>query len=313
MIHVVGNVAIDTVVRVARFANPGETIIADGAVEDIGGKGSNQAVVIARAGVPVRLVAAIGNDAGGQSVRERLSQEGVITDGLWTWSGPTDRCIIQVDARGENTIVSLIGAAQAFDPLAMTDLAHRVGPGDTLLFQGNLRPDVLRRCLAFARERGATTVLNPSPISAPEDYDWDRVDVAVMNAGEAETLTCEAHVVPAAERLHGAGAKVVVVTMGAAGPYMSTEEQQYGVLHLRPDGAPPPPVVDTTGAGDVFAGALIAARVSGLGWGQALGVASDAASLSVTRPGVLASFPSAVEMAEFIWHQRARSEAPVTP
>jgi ribokinase len=308
MIHVVGNVAIDTVVRVARFANPGETIIADGAVEDMGGKGSNQAVVIARAGVPVRLVAAVGNDAAGRSVRERLSQEGVITDGLWTWSGPTDRCIIQVDARGENTIVSLIGAAQAFDPLAMTDLAQRVTSGDTVLFQGNLRPEVLRRCLAFARERGAVTVLNPSPISAPEDYDWRQVDVAIMNSGESRVLTGEAYAQTAAERLRKAGVKVVVVTLGAPGAYMLSEEGQGIMTGLRSRAAPP--VVDTTGAGDVFAGAFVAAHALEFGWGQALTLASHAASLSVTRSGVLASFPSAAEMGEFVRRQRARSEMP---
>jgi ribokinase len=266
----------------------------------MGGKGSNQAVVIARAGVPVRLVAAVGNDKVGDSVRERLAREGVIADGLWTWSGPTDRCIIQVDARGENTIVSLIGAAQAFDPLAATDLAQRVQPGDTLLFQGNLRPQVLRGCLAFARERGATTVLNPSPISAPEDYDWPLVDVAIMNAGEARVLGGEEHAPDAARRLCSAGATTVVVTLGAAGALAIDRGRQHAAAPRKSVR-----VVDTTGAGDVFAGALVAAQAWGLSWSGALVVAVEAATLSVTRPGVLASFPGAAELAACLARARA--------
>ena len=119
MLHVVGNAAIDTVFRVDRFPLPGETIVATAMVEDIGGKGANQAVVAARAGVPVRLVAAVGDDEAAQRIRAALAIEGVIIDGLTIIPGPTDRSSIYVDATGENTIVSLIGAAQAFDPLAI--------------------------------------------------------------------------------------------------------------------------------------------------------------------------------------------------
>ncbi|MBX6322172.1 MAG: ribokinase [Rhodospirillaceae bacterium] len=303
MIHVVGNVAIDTVVRMARFPAPGETIVADGAAEDMGGKGANQAVLIARAGLPVRLVAAVGRDEAGERVRARLAREGVLIDGLWTWSGPTDRCIVYVDAAGENTIVSLIGAAQAFDPLAATDLAGRVEAGDTLLFQGNLRPAVLRRCLAFARERGAWTVLNPSPVSDPADYAWGLVDLAVVNRGEARARTGEAEPARAAAWLVAAGAGAVAVTLGAAGALLLHHE---GSLS-RP--APRVPVADTTGAGDVFAGVLVAARRRGMDWDAALAAAVEAAALSVTRAGVLASFPTAAELAALIGRTAPRAAA----
>jgi ribokinase len=289
----------------ARFPRPGETIIAGGAEEDMGGKGANQAVVIARAGVPVRLVAAVGSDAAAHAVRARLSREGVAVDGLWTWSGPTDRCVIYVDAHGENTIVSLIGAAQAFDPLAATDLAARVAAGDTLLFQGNLRPDVLRRCLAFARERGAATVLNPSPISAPGDYDWPRVDLAVLNRGEAALLGGHEDAEQAATALVDAGAGTVVVTLGADGALLRRRDERIRLA------APAVEAVDTTGAGDVFAGLLVAGRALGLDWAAALGAAVDGAALAVTRRGVLAAFPTPAEIAACLARGRARGHAEV--
>lgn len=187
MLQVVGNVAIDTVFTVDRFPLPGETIVAAAMVEDIGGKGANQAVVAARAGVPVRLVAAVGDDEAARLIRSALQAEGVLGDGLCTIAGPTDRSSIYVDGRGENTIVSLIGAARTFDPLALGAL-DGLAPGDTVLCQGNLRPEVLTACLAKARQAGARTALNPSPVFPAEGFDWRLADLLVLNRVEVQQI-----------------------------------------------------------------------------------------------------------------------------
>lgn len=290
MIHVIGNAAIDTIIRLERLPLPGETVIAEGAAEDLGGKGANQAVMIARCGLPVRLVAAIGDDAQGRRIRDNLAMENVMTDGLWSWPGPTDRCSIYVDRHGENTIVSLIGAAQAFDPLVSTAAADWIQDGDHVLFQGNLRSDVLRRCLGLARSKGAVTVLNPSPISGSSGYEWGHVDIAVMNRGEAEILGGSKLPREAAERLLGLGAGRVVVTLGSEGAMLLGQGED---VALR---APSIEPVDSTGAGDVLCGTLVAALAKGLSWSLALRVAVEAAACKVTRPGVFASFPSRVEL-----------------
>ena len=120
MIHVIGNAAVDSVIRVERFPRPGETIVALGASEDLGGKGANQATAAARCGAPVRLVAPIGDDALGERIRSSLAREGVETDGSTTSPYGTDRCVITVDRHGENTILSLIDAARHFDPITET-------------------------------------------------------------------------------------------------------------------------------------------------------------------------------------------------
>src|SRR5271157_5021570 len=126
MIHVVGNAAVDTVIRVDRFPQPGETIIARGASDDLGGKGANQTIVIARCGEDVRLVAAVGADAAGERIRQNLTAERVGIDGLRMWSGASDRCVIYVDRGGKNTIVSVIDAALNFDPIAANALERRI-------------------------------------------------------------------------------------------------------------------------------------------------------------------------------------------
>jgi ribokinase len=289
MIHVIGNAAIDSVIRVDRFPRPGETIVALGASEDLGGKGANQAVAAARCAAHVRLVAAIGADAHGGRIRCNLAVEGVLTDGLAISSYGTDRCVITVDDRGENTILSLIDAARHFNPIAETSVARWITPGDWVVMQGNLRPQVTRDCLALAKSKGAATALNPSPTYTARDYDWTLVDLVVVNRGEASELA-NGGAEDAARMLCEKGAGAVVLTLGAQGVAFFSADDAFRIA------APKVTAIDAVGAGDVFCGVLIATRTLGLGWREAVTGATEAASASVTRMGVLASFPSRAEM-----------------
>jgi ribokinase len=293
MIHVIGNAAVDSVIRVDRFPRPGETIVALGASEDLGGKGANQTIVAARCGAPVRLVAPIGDDGLGERIRSSLAREGVHTDGVTNSPYGTDRCVITVDRHGENTILSLIDAARHFDPIAETRIAEWVTPGDFVVMQGNLRGSVTRDCLALARSKGATTVLNPSPTYAAQDYDWTLVDLVLVNRGEATELAGDG-AEEAARQLCKKGAGAVVLTLGADGALFFSAEDAFRVA------APEVIAVDAVGAGDVFCGVLVAAKALGRSWRDVLGAAVEAASISVTRRGVLASFPSREEMAAIL-------------
>ena len=293
MIHVIGNDAVDSVMRVDRLPRPGETIVALVASEDLGGKGANQAIVAARCGAPVRLVAPIGDDAMAKRIRSSLVREGVRADGVTTSPYGTDRCVITVDRHGENTIVSLIDAARHFNPIAETRLESWIRPGDLVVMQGNLRPKVTRECLTLAKSKGATTVLNPSPTYAAQDYDWTLVDLAVVNRGEAIELA-GGEVKEAARGLCKRGAGAVVLTLGADGAAFFSADDTFRVA------APQVIAVDAVGAGDVFCGVLIAAKALGQNWRDALAAAAEAASISVTRKGVLASFPSREEMATIL-------------
>ena len=290
MIHVIGNAAVDSLIRVERLPRPGETIVALQVSEDLGGKGANQAIVAARCSAPVRLVAPIGDDGPGERIRSSLAREGVRTDGLTTSAHGTDRCVITVDSRGENTIVSLVEAARNFDPIAETPIATWIAPGDFVVMQGNLRPSVTRDCLALARSKGARTVLNPSPTYAGDEYDWTLVDLILVNRGEAiELAGGEAE--ESARELRRKGAGAVVLTLGPDGALFVSADETFRVT------APQVVAIDAVGAGDVFCGVLVAANALGRGWREALAAAAQAASISVTRKGVLASLPSREEMA----------------
>jgi ribokinase len=294
MIHVIGNAAVDTIIRMARFPRPGETLIAELAADDLGGKGANQAVAIARCDERVNLVAAVGADALGERICASLAAESVDTKGLWTWAGPTDRCIVYVDEAGENTIVSLVEAARNFDPLTVTTVAQEIVAGDWVVLQGNLRAEVTRDCLALAKSRRAVAVLNPSPAYAANDYDWSRVDLVILNRVEAIELSGRSDPIDAARCLIAAGAGAAVLTLGSAGAILLSSMQE---LHVA---APEVTTLDTVGAGDVFCGTLIAARNKGLSWNEALRAAAAAAAICVSRAGVLASFPTRIEMSRIM-------------
>jgi ribokinase len=290
MIQVIGNAAVDSVIRVDRFPRPGETIVALGASEDLGGKGANQAVAAARCAADVRLVAAVGTDTQGERIRTNLASEGVLMDGVATSSYGTDRCVITVDRRGENTILSLVDAARNFDPIAETSVVRWIMPDDWVVMQGNLRPNVTRDCLALAKSKGATTALNPSPTYAAQDFDWTLADFVLVNRREAIALA-DGRAEEAARTLCKKGAGAVVLTLGADGAAFISAADAFRVA------APRAVAVDAVGAGDVFSGVLVAAKTLGFGWREALTAAAEAASASVSRKGVLASFPSRQDMA----------------
>jgi ribokinase len=216
-----------------------------------------------------------------------------------TSSYGTDRCVIAVDRHGENTILSLIDAARNFDPIAETRIESWISPGDLVVMQGNLDASVTRDCLALAKSKGATTVLNPSPTYGAGGYDWSAVDLVLVNRGEAVDLA-GGEAEEAARELCKKGAGAVVLTLGADGAAFVSAGDMFRVA------APQVVAIDTVGAGDVFCGVFVAARALGRNWRDALGAAAEPASISVTRKGVLASFPSREEVADILdAHQHA--------
>ncbi|WP_062209500.1 PfkB family carbohydrate kinase [Aureimonas sp. AU12] len=293
-VHVVGNAGLDTTFRLVRLPAPGETLNADGGGQGLGGKGANQAVAASRTSARVTLHAALGSDAAAGTIRERLAAESLDLAGLVTAAGPSDSSAILVDAVGENAIATLNDRARGFDPLAGTGLTARLAPGDILLMQGNLPAGVTQACLAFARARGATTILNASPLDERETWRLDAVDWLVVNAGEAGTLTGADDPAVAAARLRALGAAQVIVSLGAGGALMvdTAGTRQFPAAPVTP--------LDTSGAGDVLCGVFTGLLARGHTSTRALRLAVTAAGIAVTRPGTLESCPSAAEIAALL-------------
>ncbi|UZF95008.1 PfkB family carbohydrate kinase [Bosea sp. NBC_00550] len=289
---VIGNATVDLILSVAELPAPGETVLADQAFRCPGGKGLNQALAASRLGVSTTLVASIGDDQDGRFLDAALAGELLAVE--WVASThPTDLSIVSIAASGENAIVSTAASARSLAPESAEAAASTLGPGDVLLLQGNLGEATTHAAHRAARAAGARTIFNTAPIAWDQRELASQVDIVVANAGEVERLTSLRNEA-AALRLIEAGAGTVIVTRGA---YHAILADRSGV-RLFPIG--PVGVVDTSGAGDVTVGILAAGLVCGLAIDKALDVALTAASLSVTRHGTSASFPTAAELSQLL-------------
>lgn len=255
---------VDQFFTVAALPRAGETVLASATRTSPGGKGGNQAVAAARAGADVQFVGAVGTDPAGADLRAHLSANNVGLDGLMELSTPSGGAVILVDDAGENLIVVAPGAN---GHLTLSSAAARaaIAGCEVLLMQLEIPVPTAVAAAHEARSAGATVILNASPVgshAALEDL-ARATDVVIVNEVE------ESHWVWPTTHL--------VVTKGAR-----------GAAYRGPHGdfdAPAPAVepIDTTGAGDVFAGVLAAEWTSG--HRRALRRAAAAGALATLVPG----------------------------
>jgi ribokinase len=302
-LHVVGNVCVDTSFRLKRLPHAGETLNGTLTSEGVGGKGANQAVAASRAGADVWLWTAVGQDDAGSRLIALLGED-ISTDRILRLSLPTDRSTIIVDAAGENIIVSAVPCAEAIDPVRDTDIETRWTRGDVLLMQGNLPLEATQRCLEHAKRAGLTTILNPSPLADGVEIALHSVDLIIANRHEAEALTRWADVDAAARHMLALGVGAVIITLGAAGCLLA-EAGAAASLHLA---APKVEAVDTSGAGDCFAGVVAGLVSRGVPLPSAVLVAIQAAAFATCLPGTIAAFPSKAALQDLI-HKSALENA----
>jgi ribokinase len=290
MFLVLGNVTIDEAMAAEAWPSAGQTVVVGPPRRDLGGKGANQALMLSRSGAPVRFVAAIGRDAEGEWVAARLRELALDAD-LIRVEAASDRSLIFVSPAGENAIASTVGAATALTGEFARQAAAALRPGDLLLMQGNLSGEATRAALTAARAAGARTAFNPSPLQPGFAALLPLVDLLVVNEGEAERLGGAGEPEAVAQALRRAGVGAVALTLGARGSLFVDEAQAIRTPAL------PARVVDTTGAGDAFAGVLAGALYHRqLPPVAALAAATAAAALTVQRPGAASAFPSREEL-----------------
>lgn len=233
---VLGSVNIDHTVVVERMPQPGETVLASALVTAVGGKGANQAVAAAAAGVRPVLLAAVGPDA--EAAVEELRAQDVDVSHLQHSTAPTGIAVITVGPDGENSIVVAQGANALLDDVAVAQHVTELDP-DLLLAQLEVPVAAVLAAARIARR----FVLNYSPaLPVPVEL-LELADPLIVN----ETEEAQVSATP----------RSLVVTLGAAGARYRDAD---GEGHIP---APSVDVVDTTGAGDAFAGALAAALVTG--------------------------------------------------
>jgi len=293
MILVFGSLNMDLLFRAERLPMPGETVLCPGYEAQAGGKGMNQAVAAARAGGTVRMAGAIGSDGFGDTLLTVLRAEGIGTDGIARVAQPTGCASVAIDSEGRNSIVVGSGANRAARHTQVRDSDLR--PGTTLVLQMEVPPAETAALLARARERGARTLLNLAPFAPLDRGVLALVDILVVN--EIEVAQLARHLGIAAEPVDAAAQAIAalsggtcVVTLGGDGALACAPGATHRVAAMAVE------VVDTTGAGDAFTGALAAALDAGHDLPAALIRASIAGGLACTALGAQASLPRQAEI-----------------
>ncbi|GGG78925.1 ribokinase [Sinomonas atrocyanea] len=310
---VVGSLNADLVFSAERMPAPGETVAGTGFAVHPGGKSANQAVAAARLGAAVRLVGSVGDDAHGRLLLASATAAGVDVSAVRAAGGvPTGVAGITVDAEGENSIVIVPGANALLGPAEVAEaarppLAAFEGSAVVCLCLEVPQAAVLAAARA-GRAAGALVLLNLSPYASVPAELAACVDVLLVNAQEAGQLLGRDGLGSGAldwdlvrTGLADLGFERAIVTLGPRGGMVLGPD---GTAQIETIGVE---TVDTTGAGDGFAGALAARLAAGDGLEDAARYAAGAAALATTRHGAQPSYPDADEVRAALSREAAGS------
>lgn len=283
-----GSVNIDRVYRVPRFVAPGETLGTSSFEIHTGGKGLNQSVALARAGAATTHVGCIGPD--GQALVDFLKSSGVDVTQVRQLDTATGHAVIQVTPDGENAILIHGGANRQLTLDHISASLESASEGDWVLLQNetNAVAEILRE----ANTRQLRVALNAAPMTADiVALPLGDLEVLILNQSEAAALAEASTPEACFDALEKRFPQTLhVITLGAAGAIISQNgaRTRFETIAVDP--------VDTTGAGDTFAGYLVAGLAANRPLGECVRRAMRAAAICVSRPGAACSIPRANEL-----------------
>lgn len=291
---VVGSINADLVVTLERHPQPGETLLGRTMTVMPGGKGSNQAVAAAKLGAPTTMIGAVGQDAYTDVALSGLRAAGVDTSSVQRVGTTTGVAIVEVDDDGENTIVVIPGANASVLPALVSAAADLIADAGVLVLQGEIPAASVAAAVSSARGR---VLINLAPVIPLDRATLLRADPLVVNehegalvlkqlTGAAASADHASDHAATARALVACGFASVVMTLGGSGALLASSS---GVLEVP---APSVSVVDTTGAGDAFVGALAARLVAGDSLPDAVRVAVRVGAFAVGAEGAQPSYPS---------------------
>lgn len=295
---VLGSANVDSFVYLDRLPQPGETVFGTAGQPGLGGKGANQTIAASLVGAHTTFIGMIGADDGGVLVRNTLVEYGVDVVGLLTApEAGTGTAHIMVDNAAENTVVVVSGANAELSPDEfMTQEIEALidgAAGGVGLTQGELPPETIEAFAAACSVRGIRFVLNLAPVATLSPGTLRMADPLIVNESEALALLgkrndaafgpCEA--LAAARLLASTIVASAVITLGPQGAVAAT-----GADAWHQPAIAPAQVVDSTGAGDAFVGALAATLARGAELAEAVRYGVAAGSAAVESQGTVASY-----------------------
>ena len=291
---VVGSINADLTSRVKRHPNPGETLLGSGGGITAGGKGANQAVAAAYLGANVAFVGAVGKDPYVTPALKHLRDSGVDLSHVAEVDDTTGLAIITVSDDGENTIVVIPGANAHVDSAFVQERTAPIEQADIVLLQGEIPADGFAAAVAAASGR---VIVNLAPVVEVDKKALLAADPLLANEHEAGLILDQLGVKASsdapkdlAQSLIDAGFNSVVLTLGAEGALVATGGELVDIPTQKVT------AVDTTGAGDAFAGALCARLLAGDELVQAATFAARVGATSTLRNGAQASYPKEADV-----------------
>lgn len=292
VITVVGSFAVGMTIRTARMPVFGETLFGSDFDMGPGGKGSNQAVGVARLGAESYFAAIIGDDKLGDIAVDLYRQEGVNTQYLQrTTTSPTGVGFIILNNKGENGIILDMGANNLMDATWVDGVEPQIARSSVVMAVLEIPVAAAARAMALGKKHGVRTILNPAPASRLDDDVLRQIDYLTPNETELRILLGLAPDDPTptadlARELRRRSSGVLIVTRGEHGALVLTAEETVEVPGVSVD------VCDTTGAGDAFNAGLAVALAEGKSLLEAVKYATCAGAIACTRLGVIPSLGS---------------------
>ena len=280
-----GSLNYDHVYEVDHFTEPKETQSSLSYIRNFGGKGLNQSIALAKAGLEVYHAGKVGSD--GQDFIDYLKRYGVDTRYLRKDdSEATGHAIIEV-CQGQNRIILHGGANQSIDEAQIDEVLADFTSEDVLLVQNEISS--MKYLIEAAHEKGMTIAFNTAPMNEKVfTYPLDKVDIFIVNEVEAAGLAGidskdpEEVIAALKERFPD---KKIVLTLGELGSCFIDAD------HLLRQGIYKVKVVDTTAAGDTFTGFFLASYLRDKIISKALDLAARASSITVQGKGAAQSIP----------------------
>lgn len=284
-VTVLGSINQDLVVHCDDLPLPGQTILAKSFAEHSGGKGANQAVAAALAGGRVRMIGAVGDDAFADRLIANLNRHGIDTESVLRRKNTSSGlAVIAVDRRGENSIMVIPGAnatLSASDVIAKREVIEQA---DVVMVQLELPIATVLAGTQIARGAGVRVMLDPAPVPRDVPDQLFDVDVLCPNENEATELTGISvtdwsSAKDAAETMRGRGVRRVLLTMGRQGTLLDQADGHQSIEAFEVN------TVDTTAAGDAFAGAFAVAWAESEDVAAAVRFGNAAGALAASRHG----------------------------
>lgn len=286
-IVVVGSFMMDLVVKAKHRPQKGETLIGDEFGMFIGGKGANQAIAAARSGARVHMIGRLGHDFFGDLFIKALKKEKINTDFIVRdFKVGTGIGAPVIDANGDNSIIIIPRANMRLTVKDIEQASRVISRADVLLLQLEVPIEASKRAAQIAKRNKVLVILDPAPAKKLPNSFFKYIDVITPNEIEAN------------DALLKKGVKSVVITLGKRGAFLLTSQKKKIIPAYKVK------VIDTTGAGDAFCGALAVSLARGQNLEEAIKYANAAGAFAVTIMGASPSMPTHRQITRILQKQR---------